>query len=454
MGGSAQFIVGNTYSKIPTDAAVYSARRGIKKQHDVTIYVDVLDNPDLIERVTFDLGSTFTPPKFVHNTPVPVKRPNGAQAWRFATRQSVFGQFTAEIRIRGSGGSTHDVSHYVSFTPESRQRKGAVMRFNEPRHEKPFRMAALSDDSQFGIELEMSSPSYNSEYQIAQNLEATNDLQIDVIDTWSGGRSTSDHWKLVPDGSITCNISQPDCNRFEVVSPPLRSGGGLSQVNKILRGLSGENVRVNKSCGFHCHVDVSKYSHRQIVKICQQFIKYEDAMDAFMPKSRRTGSNESDRYFQSNARAVKDQARSSYMSGIWAAHNLLSNCSDIEELANVMNQNGRYYKLNLQNLKNGRQPTIEFRQHSSTTNYEKVSAWVRFCVRFCENAANLAPPTPFKRGRDVDSKFEALFCFVIKDRALRNFYKKRKDLLEYESDGPCCTDCSSGRGCSQWVVDA
>ena len=112
------------------------------------------------------------------------------------------------------------------------------------------------------------------------------------------------------------------------------------------------------------------------------------------------------------------------------------------------------YKLNLQNLKNGRQPTIEFRQHSSTTNYDKVSAWVRFCVRFCENAANLAPPTPFKRGRDVDSKFEALFCFVIKDRALRNFYKKRKDLLEYESDGPCCTDCSSGRGCSQWLIDA
>ena len=182
MGGSAPFIVGNTYTKIPADEAVYSARLGIKKQHDVTIYVDILDNPDLIERVTFDLLCIFTPPKFVHSyIPVPVKRPNGAQAWRFATRQSVHRQFSVGIMIRGSGGTTRLLAHFVSFWPESRQR--AVERFYEPRHERPFRMAALSDDAQFGIELEMSSPSYNFEYQIAQNLEATNDLQIDVIET-------------------------------------------------------------------------------------------------------------------------------------------------------------------------------------------------------------------------------------------------------------------------------
>lgn len=162
MGGSAPFIVGNTYTKIPADEAVYSARRDIKKQHDVTIYVDVLDNPDLIERVTFDLGCIFTPSKFVHSyIPVPVKRPNGAQAWRFATRQSVHRQFSAGIKIRGSGGTTWLLAHFVSFWPETRQHSS---RFDEPRHVRPFRMAALSDDAQFGIELEMTSPSYNSEY--------------------------------------------------------------------------------------------------------------------------------------------------------------------------------------------------------------------------------------------------------------------------------------------------
>lgn len=127
--------------------------------------------------------------------------------------------------------------------------------------------------------------------------------------------------------------------------------------------------------GFHVHIDVSKYSLEQLIKICQQFCKYEDAMDSFMPRSKRTGSDNSNRYFQSNARAISEDP-----SSIWTVHNCLERCTNTQSLTDVMNPYGRYYKLNLQNLKTGRQPTLEFRQHSSTTSYEKVGNWIRF---FC-----------------------------------------------------------------------
>ena len=114
-----------------------------------------------------------------------------------------------------------------------------------------------------------------------------------------------------------------------------------------------------------------------------------------------------------------------------------------------MNHHGRYYKLNLQNMVTGRQSTIEFRQHSATMNYEKVGAWVRFCVAFCTNSAKLRPPTGFKEGSSMDKMFQGLFSFVIKDRALRDFYDKRQMALMdggEEEDCACCTGCSAAGG--------
>ena len=94
-------------------------------------------------------------------------------------------------------------------------------------------------------------------------------------------------------------------------------------------------------------------------------------MDSFMPPSRRNGSPECDRYFKSNRASVCGDTNKQ-------RHIRLANCYDVMTLAEQMNEDGRYYKLNLQNLITGRQPTLEFRQHSATLDYEKISAWVRF----------------------------------------------------------------------------
>ena len=123
-----------------------------------------------------------------------------------------------------------------------------------------------------------------------------------------------------------------------------------------------------------------------------------------------------------------------------------------DDLCRLMNGDGQNYKLNMQNLVTGRQPTIEFRQHSATINYDKVSAWIRFCVAFCSNSAKLASPKPFDENRSIDFKFDALFQYVIKDRALRDYYRGRSEKLAREFDegnGDCCYGCGSGGPCAK-----
>ena len=445
------FVVGNTYKSIPPRLAKYDRSRNHRKIHDWICYVDVITgDPDVIERVTFDLGHTFQPQNFVCAYPVPSRRPNGRKAWRFCTRQQSYGFTTAKISIRGCGGTRLNVSHSIDLSPRSSHSKAEVHSFREDRGLRRLRPLRLPPLQQFGVELELTSALQLQPTSIANALSSYPTTNICVIESYSEGRLTSTDWKLVPDGSIMCSVSVPDCNKFELVSPILKGGDGLNRIDQILRRANTElypKLKVNKSMGFHVHVDVSGYQLQHLIKICQNFIKYEAIMDTFMPPSRRTGSQEAEQYFQSNRDSVAG-CISSFPSNK-ECHDAIGQCGDFDELARLMNYRGRYYKLNLQNLVTGRQSTIEFRQHSSTVNYEKVSHWVRFCILFTIHSAKLAPPSSFKDDRDLDFKFDALFNYVIKDRALRQFYRARRlDLSNSESE-PCCTGCSRGSLCSR-----
>jgi len=84
----------------------------------------------------------------------------------------------------------------------------------------------------------------------------------------------------------------------------------------------------------------------------------------------------------------------------------------------------RYHKLNLQNLKTGRQPTIEFRQHHSTKDEKEVVNWVRFCVLFVVNAAKL----PLLTGDNIpgDAVFDELFENIIMCPILQDYYSEKR----------------------------
>lgn len=322
-----------------------------------------------------------------------------------------------------------------------------VFRLKQNAHKsRQIKMTRLRDEARYGVELEMSTSAFLSPQMIANELKASG-IRILVPKTWEEGKENSSRWKIVTDNSLVCNASVPNCNVFELVSPILRSEAGISSIQHILQHFP--SVRLNKSMGFHVHVDVERYSVADLVKIFQQFLKYEAAIDSIMPRSRRSGSNESNSYFMSNLEMAK-QALGRSKEGVMVS---LSKCRSLRDLAHIVNPTGqRYYKLNMQNLIQGRQTTLEFRQHSSTAEFEKVSAWVRFCIRFCENSVSLEQSPLFDlEDTSVDKQFEDLFRNLIRDTVLHDFYRKRRQVLavDDESDA-CCIDCANGRGrCSK-----
>jgi hypothetical protein len=144
---------------------------------------------------------------------------------------------------------------------------------------------------------------------------------------------------------------------------------------------------VNKSCGFHVHVNANDLSGRTLANTLQRYAHHETAIDALMVHSRRANRNEFCRslvslvgHFQnvtprSSANAVAELANER-----WSSHG--------------HSVGGRYYKLNLCAF--FRHGTIEFRQHGGTMNAQKVINWIVFCVNFIETSIESNSCEPFQ----------------------------------------------------------
>ena len=318
--------------------------------------------------------------------------------------------------------------NYQRFEPQD-----GIDRDYEVIHPMEF---SISDDTTFGIELELTLGANVTTEGIAAEIRAAGISNIkDMTKQTRGWKRFYDGWKMVPDPSIYCKpLYEPDCSRFELVSPVLRGRSGLGEVAKIAHGLGSLQVEANEKNGYHLHIDVSNLTLPQLIKVCQNFVKYERIMDRFFPPSRRTGSKGSDRHFKSNRASVAEDRQGVSNREI---HDILTRSQSVAELAAAMNRGdrSRHYKLNLENLVSGRQPTIEFRQHVAVTSYRDISAWVCFCSNFVFNSARLRPPSPFASSTTLDERSDALFDYVVKDEELRTFYFLRIEQEAASADG-------------------
>lgn len=200
-------------------------------------------------------------------------------------------------------------------------------------------------DKEFGVEFE----AYNVDMQTLKH--KLNDAGI-TCEIAGYTHRTTPHWKLVTDGSLSGNQT------FELVSPILKGEAGLTEIMKVCNVLNRCGAKVNQTCGTHVHLNASGFSLEQWKRIYLNYGRLEKVIDGFMPASRRANNNNYCKGFGSVTNFENKVKRATSL-------------TQIEQLL----QNSRYWKVNPQSY--SRHKTCEFRQHAGTTDFVKISSWIR-----------------------------------------------------------------------------
>lgn len=223
-------------------------------------------------------------------------------------------------------------------------------------------------DRKFGVEIE----AYGIDKQILARLITEAGVTCGVE---GYNHITRTNWKIVTDGSLNGQ------NAFELVSPILEGQAGLEDLKTVCEVLEAAGVKINKSCGLHIHFDASNFGISQVKNMINNYAAFENEIDNFMPTSRRANNN-------------------TYCKSMIGFEARIERASTMQQLAGVFSS--RYFKMNLQSY--ARHNTIEFRQHSGTVEYKKISNWILFLH-------NLTEYSKTKKVAASEANFEGLKKF-------------------------------------------
>lgn len=226
------------------------------------------------------------------------------------------------------------------------------------------------ENKKFGVEIEFAGAWLDQvETTMQRELQGTGI----VVAREGYNHNTRSYWKIVTDSSVSERISYRDVNAIggEIVSPVLQGGAGLAQLEKICNALNAHpDVKINIKCGLHLHLSWSNCTTRQIKNIVKRYATFEDGFDSMMPRSRRN---------------------SNWCANISRETSFLRDVADHTGSLREMSRCGggnRYRKVNLVPL--SRYGSIEFRQHSGTTDFEKIKNWVLLMSDFCDASQTAA----------------------------------------------------------------
>lgn len=217
------------------------------------------------------------------------------------------------------------------------------------------------DQRGFGIEIECLIPDTQA------FIDAADRRGVCVRDE-GYNHTTRSWWKLVTDGSVNSRTSGG--RRYagrEVVSPPLRGEDGFRQVRAVCEALVEVGARVSRECGLHVHLEAQDLTAADAIRLIAGYTEAQASIDSLMPSSRRRGANQ---YCNAHPNDVRHMLEGT---GRYATYYSPPMSRNLQDIASRLSN--RYVNVNVQSFP--RYGTIEFRQHSGSIEYTKISAWIR-----------------------------------------------------------------------------
>lgn len=221
---------------------------------------------------------------------------------------------------------------------------------------KPTRTPRTPKDVTFGVEIECIGVLRDA---LLQKVRAKG---VNIYYEGYNHRDNDSYYKVVSDASLVGH------NSAEIVSPILKGKDGLNSLKIVCDALNEIGANVNRSCGLHVHLDASKMTIKHWRNLYINYARLENIIDSFMPRSRRANNNG---FCRSIALYPRLEAT-------------ILHCDNIEQIRSYFAS--RYFKINVESfLRHG---TVEFRQHSGTIDFEKISMWLSFLQKLLAYSKN------------------------------------------------------------------
>lgn len=233
----------------------------------------------------------------------------------------------------------------------------------------------------FGVEIE---------FVDASTRDVALQLQRDGINAGLGGYTerayTSGAWKVTTDQTVSdCrNWSTGEGYGGELVSPVLEGEQGFQELQRVLDSLNRvSNMRVDRRCGLHVHLSWDGMTVEWVQNVIHRYKKFEGTIDGWMAESRRGG----------NSRWCRGLSDSAFRDAL---------SYDGDSLSRLSRLCSRYHKVNGEAL--DKHQTVEFRQHQGTTDYQKISNWIKFLIGFVKKSEEVTRGTldnnaPYRKKR-------------------------------------------------------
>lgn len=167
------------------------------------------------------------------------------------------------------------------------------------------------------------------------------------------------HWKLVYDASVSSVGTDSPNGGYELVSPVLKGREGFEELSLALDGLRAAGAKVDNSCGFHAHHEISDFQTDDAIRLVESYADAQRVIDQLVNRTRRS-SNYCHAFYSDEVRALR-------------------RCCSMSEVERTLPRD-RVISFKAY----PRQGTVEFRQHQSTLESYEVLSWVRFCQALLE----------------------------------------------------------------------